>query len=164
MIITSPLPIPIRPNNTSLIFLIFSDSKIVQFEWKTVQFEWKTFKLVWKCFPEPPPFLSFRRNMPYFALWNNGNVGYRREAMTLCRNPAHSRSKSATKNSQNFSFCHYFPSKCKHLIINHKPTTFPQLARFRFLSWRIFISSVGKKTPAKTNCFGQSLRHPIGTT
>ena len=30
MIIISPLPIPIRPNNTSLIFLIFSDSKIVQ--------------------------------------------------------------------------------------------------------------------------------------
>jgi len=47
------------------------------------------------------------------------------------------------KNRQNFSFCRYFPSKCKHLIINHKPTAFPQLARFHFLSWRIFISSVG---------------------
>ncbi len=48
------------------------------------------------------------------------------------------------KNRQNFSFCRYFPSKCKHLIINHKPTAFPQLAHFRFLCWRIFISSVGK--------------------
>jgi len=71
--------------------------------------------------------------------------------MTLCRNPAHSRSKSATKKQSKFQFLPLFSIKMQ--TSDYQPQTnrissvgafsFPQLARFRFLSWRIFVSSVG---------------------
>jgi hypothetical protein len=84
--------------------------------------------------------------------------------MTLCRNPAHSRSKSTTKKQSKFQFLPLFSIKAQtpdyqsqtNRVSSVGAFSFPQLAHFHFLSWQ--------KTPAKTNCFGQSLRHPIGTT
>lgn len=84
--------------------------------------------------------------------------------MTLCRNPAHSRSKSNTKKQSKFQFLPLFSIKIQtpdyqsqtNRISSVGAFSFPQLAHFCFLSWRIFVSSVGKNASRRHKKIGQT--------
>ena len=138
MIITSPLPIPPkRPNNSLFIFLVFSSTKIVQGSEKHSN-------LFENVFPNRRHSYHLGGICRILRLETMATLAIATERWLFVVTQRTRGQNQPQKNSQNFSFCHYFPSKCKHLIINHKPTAFPQLAHFHFLSWRVFVSSVGK--------------------